>query len=181
MRCLLFATDLLYGSPTGIDPEETMICLPMDGSDHSARPPEKCSKAFTMVELLVVMLILAILMAVALPLYLVAVSSSARRTARYNLHTLITAEEAYRLQSPSHAYTSNLHDLCPLNGPDPAMVLSSCPVGPGSANYVLYLGGQTLPPPDNRPVPTGGVAACAEDPLKDASKYGCFLPGEDSE
>jgi Tfp pilus assembly protein PilE len=138
-----------------------------------------------LVELLVVVLILAILMAVALPLYLVAVSSSARRTARYDLHTLITAEQAYRLQSPGHAYTPNLYDLCPQNGgPDPTMVLSSCPVGPGNVKYTLHLGGETLPSPDNRTVPAGGIAACAVETINgkdDASKYGCFIPGEDSE
>ena len=153
-----------------------------DGPQQYRGAPRAGRRAFTLVEVLVVVLILSILTAVALPLYLSGISTSARRTARYNLQTLITAEQAYRLQSPTHQYAENLDDLCPVSGgPDPLKVLSSCPAGPSSAVYTLYLGGKTLPDPDKRTVPTGSVAACAEDPSGNATKYGCFIPGQDNE
>jgi type IV pilus assembly protein PilA len=52
---------------------------------------------FTLIELLVVVLILAILMAVALPLYLNAVANSENRTCRANLQTIGNAFHANRV------------------------------------------------------------------------------------
>src|SRR5215468_8161298 len=49
---------------------------------------------FTLIELLVVVLILAILMAVALPLYLNAVADSSRKTCRANMQTIANAVQA---------------------------------------------------------------------------------------
>src|SRR5882672_11476819 len=49
---------------------------------------------FTLIELLVVVLILAILMAVALPLYLSAVADSQTKTCRANLQTIANAEQS---------------------------------------------------------------------------------------
>ena len=54
----------------------------------------KKKSGFTLIELLVVVLILAILMAVALPLYLSAVADSQRKTCRANLQTIANAEQA---------------------------------------------------------------------------------------
>ena len=50
---------------------------------------------FTLIELLVVILILAILMAIALPLYLRAVKDSERQTCRSNMQTIAIACQAY--------------------------------------------------------------------------------------
>lgn len=128
-------------------------------------------RAFTLVEMLVVVLILAILMAVALPLYLSAIANSARRTARGNMHTLINAEQVYRLKKET--YTSDLEELVRES------VIDKLPAGPGNTIYTLHTSG-TLP--DGRPVPPGGVAACAQDiTLGPAGDYGCFIPGQDSE
>jgi len=63
---------------------------------------------FTLIELLVVILILAILMAIALPLYLRAVRDSQRQTCRSNMQTIANAEQAYRVRSVGHTYTENL-------------------------------------------------------------------------
>jgi type IV pilus assembly protein PilA len=57
----------------------------------------KNRKGFTLIELLVVVLILAILMAVALPLYLSAVADSERKTCRANMQTIATAVQAWRV------------------------------------------------------------------------------------
>lgn len=130
-------------------------------------------RAFTLVEMLIVVLILAILMAVALPLYLAAISNSARRTARGNLHTIINAEQAYRLKNDH--YTNDPDELQhPVRG-----VIDRWIRGPGSTVYTIHTSG-TLP--DGRPVPPGGVAACAQDTqLGPAGDYGCFIPGQDNE
>lgn len=141
------------------------------------------AKAFTLVELLVVVLILAILMAVALPLYLSAISNSARRTARGNMHTLINAEQVYRLKK--NHYTGTLANLVTND------VIDRLPAGPGNTKYDLYLGvNPDLPSdeqsnsnlPDGRTVPPGSVAACAADTqLGPSGDYGCFIPGQDNE
>jgi type IV pilus assembly protein PilA len=69
-------------------------------------------KGFTLVELLVVVLILAILMAVALPLYLSSVKDSSKKTCRANLQSIANAEQAWKVQHPSStAYTTDLNSL----------------------------------------------------------------------
>lgn len=53
---------------------------------------------FTLIELLVVVLILAILMAVALPLYLSAIADAELKTCRSNMQTIATAVRAYQVK-----------------------------------------------------------------------------------
>jgi type IV pilus assembly protein PilA len=87
-------------------------------------------KGFTLIELLVVVLILAILMAVAMPLYLSAVSDAQKKTCRANMQTIANAVQAARIKSGAADYgtliaggvtTTNLLDLlavpfCPSGG-----------------------------------------------------------------
>ena len=61
-------------------------------------------RGFTLIELLVVILILAILMAIALPLYLRAVRDSNRQTCRSNMQTIANALQAYKVRSVPHLY-----------------------------------------------------------------------------
>ncbi len=94
----------------------------------------KSRKGFTLVELLVVVLILAILMAVAIPAYLNAVSESKRRTCRANMQTLAHAEQAFLLRSTNtgHVYTSQLSDLTTgsqSGTPGDLQALPTCPNG----------------------------------------------------
>jgi len=82
-------------------------------------------KGFTLIELLVVILILAVLMAIALPLYLRAVRDSQRQTCRSNMQTIANAEQAYKVRSPGHQYTT---DLTLLVGPDQDLqAVPQCP------------------------------------------------------
>lgn len=60
---------------------------------------KKTRKGFTLVELLVTVLILAVLMAVALPLYLSAVADSEKKTARSNMQTIANAVQAWKIKS----------------------------------------------------------------------------------
>src|SRR5437016_5888324 len=87
-------------------------------------------RGFTLIELLIVVLILAILMAVALPLYLSAVSDSQKKTCRANLQTIANAVQAARVKAVATDFatiiaagvsTGNLPDLqavpiCPTGG-----------------------------------------------------------------
>src|SRR6266550_2926256 len=75
---------------------------------HIARSKRR---GFTLIELLIVILVLAILMAVALPLYLAAVSDSQVKTCRSNMQTIANAEAAYKTQSTAHTYTTVLTAL----------------------------------------------------------------------
>jgi len=70
-------------------------------------------RGFTLIELLVVVLILAILMAVALPLYLSAVADSEKKTCRANMQTIANAEQAFKVRDAKHQYTETLTDLEP--------------------------------------------------------------------
>lgn len=84
-------------------------------------------RAFTLVELLVVTLIMAVLMAIALPLYMSAVRDSERKTCRHNLQTIANAVEARKvytgepyapIASPLSATLLDLpiEPLCPSGG-----------------------------------------------------------------
>jgi len=68
--------------------------------------PRSNRRGFTLIELLVVVLILSILMAVALPLYLSAVSDAQKKTCRANMQTIANAAQAARVRTASADYTS---------------------------------------------------------------------------
>ena len=88
-------------------------------------------KGFTLIELLIVILVLAILMAVALPLYLSAVSDSQLKTCRSNMQTIANAEQAYKTSNRAHVYTTTLTDLNPN--------LGSTPICPSAGAYSVTI------------------------------------------
>ena len=126
-------------------------------------------KGFTLIELLIVILVLAILMAVALPLYLSAVSDSQLKTCRSNMQTIANAEQAYKTSDPGHAYTTNMADLNPN--------LGSTPICPSAGTYSVTIStGASTANDGVTTVPNGGlVIACS------ATGHGVFAPGIDSE
>ncbi len=97
----------------------------------------KRRKGFTLVELLVVVLILAILMAVAIPAYLAAVKESRRRTCRANMQSIAHAEQAYLIRNPG-GYTADLSAGGPLVGPDKD--LQALPICPEGGTYTVDTG-----------------------------------------
>ena len=126
-------------------------------------------KGFTLIELLIVILVLAILMAVALPLYLSAVSDSQLKTCRSNMQTIANAEQAYKTSDPGHVYTTNIADLNPN--------LGSTPICPSAGTYAVAISnGSSTANDGTTTVPNGGlVISCT------ATGHGVFAPGIDSE
>ena len=125
-------------------------------------------KGFTLIELLIVILVLAILMAVALPLYLAAVADSQLKSCRANMQTIANAEAAYKTADTAHNYTTNLTALNPNLGATPV-----CPSG-GSYSVVISTGTQTAN--NGQTVPAGGlIVACT------STGHGKFAPGIDSQ
>jgi type IV pilus assembly protein PilA len=143
----------------------------------------KCrTKGFTLIELLVVILILAILMAIALPLYLRAVRDSNRQTCRSNMQTVANAEQAYKVRSSGHAYTAAFADLTTgTNGGD----LTSTPVCPENGVYSLALVAPAAGESYTPYVASGSAPAAVTIPQGTVkitcSLHGTFVPGVDSQ
>jgi len=125
-------------------------------------------KGFTLIELLIVILVLAILMAVALPLYLSAVADSQLKTCRSNMQTIANAEQAYKTSAAGHVYTTNLTDL--------NSNLGSTPICPSAGTYSVTISNGSSTANNGNTVPNGGlVISCT------ATGHGVFAPGIDSE
>jgi prepilin-type N-terminal cleavage/methylation domain-containing protein len=125
---------------------------------------------FTLVELLVVVLILSVLMAVALPLYLGAIQSSERATARANMQTLANANASYRLRYG--VYASDMPTL--LQGGDLTQAIS----GPGNPprKYTFLMQGSCdqsgdVGNPNVQNIPQGGFAVQSS-----MATDGCYIP-----
>jgi len=118
-------------------------------------------RGFTLIELLVVVLILAILMSVALPLYLSAVGDSQKKTCRANLQTIANAVLASKIKNNYANYgTIITAGVTVVNLPD----LTAVPKCPTAGAYSLANGSSA----DN----TTFKAVCAN--------HGSFEPGVDS-
>ena len=127
-------------------------------------------KGFTLIELLVVVLILAILMSVALPLYLSAVADSQRKTCRANMQTIANAVQANKVQTQALDYTSYIGSaIGSSNEPD----LKSTPACPSNGTYSIAQGSSG----DN----TTFKVQCSFVPGTNApgSAHGTFEPGVD--
>ena len=123
-------------------------------------------KGFTLIELLIVILVLAILMAVALPLYLAAVSDSQVKTCRSNMQTIANAEAAFKTQDSAHQYTTVLSNL--------NTNLGATPVCPSGGTYSVAIAGAGGGTSNGNAVPAGGlIVSCS------ATGHGTFAPGVD--
>ena len=117
-------------------------------------------RGFTLIELLVVVLILAILMAVALPLYLSAVADSETKTCRSNLQTIANAVQAYRVKN-------RLADYSTITSPTIVIAdLQAVPKCPTGGTYSIAGAGGTGSPT------TSYSVVC--------DKHGFFEPGVSS-
>lgn len=123
--------------------------------------------AFTLIELLIVILVLAILMAVALPLYLAAVTDAQLKTCRANMQTIANAEAAWKTADLTHTYTTTLTNLNANLGATPV-----CPTN-GTYSVVISAGATTS---NGKTVPSGGIMVSCS-----ATGHGTFAPGIDSQ
>lgn len=126
----------------------------------------KNRKGFTLIELLIVILVLAILMAVALPLYLAAVADSQVKTCRANMQTIANAEAAYKTSDSAHVYTTTLSNL--------NSNLGATPVCPSGGTYAVAIGSGSAN--NGTAVPAGGLLVSCT-----ATGHGRFAPGIDSQ
>ena len=117
-------------------------------------------KGFTLIELLVVVLILAILMAVSIPLYLSAVADSQKKTCRANMQTISNAVAAARIRQNALDYSTYIGAVDTTKESD----LSSIPSCPSAGVYSIAAG------------TVGGnfKVACT------IAAHGSFEPGKDS-
>ena len=132
------------------------------------RGQRKSQKGFTLIELLIVILVLAILMAVALPLYLAAVTDSQVKTCRANMQTISNAEAAWKTSDTTHTYTTTLSNL--------NANLGATPVCPSGGTYTVTLSTGSTTANNGGTVPSGGlVVNCS------FTGHGVFAPGIDSQ
>jgi type IV pilus assembly protein PilA len=123
-------------------------------------------KGFTLIELLVVVLILAILMAVALPLYLSAVADSQKKTCRANMQTIANAVAAARVKTGAPdfaAYVGSTITNATVAGLVPD--LNAAPICPNTGVYSIVNGTST-------PANSSFKVSC--------TKHLTFEPGVDS-
>jgi len=119
-------------------------------------------RGFTLIELLVVVLILAVLMAVSIPLYLSAVADSQKKTCRANMQTIANAVQASRVKNNSADYSAFVGAVTVVLEPD----LSSVPTCPLAGAYTVANG--------NSADATTFQVNCS------AAGHGKFQPGLDS-
>jgi type IV pilus assembly protein PilA len=94
---------------------------------------------FTLIELMVVVLIIGILMAIAIPTYLGAQSSAENRAAQSDLHVVLTTELSYFSAHNTFLSTANAPDILALGAAEPALAprfSSTVPTGPASPNTI---------------------------------------------
>jgi type II secretory pathway pseudopilin PulG len=138
--------------------------------------------------MLVVILILAILLSIALPLYQNTIQDSTKKAARTNMQTIATAMAAYQVRSPTHSLPTDINalyappsDLSAVSGPGNRTYTFITSANGGScytpmlvqgtysvANYTL-LPGQFAVESINNGVTSGGTAATSDD--------WCYVPG----
>ncbi len=93
-------------------------------------------RGFTLIELLVVVLILAVLMAVSIPLYLSAVQDSQTKTCRSNMQTIANAVQASRVRGQLTNYSSFVGSVSTTLEAD----LQAIPVCPTAGTYTILNG-----------------------------------------
>jgi len=120
--------------------------------------------AFTLIELLVTVLILAILMAVALPLYLSAVADAEHKTCRSNMQIIAAAVQAWRTKFRN---TSGLPAAMADLNPD-LQGQAQCPNDPnaGDIDYTIEL---------------VGAGPLFRVRCLDTAAHGTFTPGVDNQ
>jgi type IV pilus assembly protein PilA len=108
----------------------------MTGTRSSGPTGRRIRRGFTLIELLVVVLILAVLMAVSIPLYLSAVADSQKKTCRSNMQTIANAVQAARVKGNLPDYGKFVGAVSTTLEAD----LQSIPVCPTAGTYTIANG-----------------------------------------
>ena len=139
-----------------------------------SRPDKKSVQGFTLIELLVVVLILAILMAVALPLYLNAVADSQKKTCRSNMQTIANAVQAKYVQGAGATTYATIAaaGVTPANLPD----LQAAPICPNAGTYTIVTTG-TLNDSTGAANPVPATAYGISCSYTGPPAHGGFIPG----
>ena len=127
------------------------------------KPMRRNRRGFTLIELLVVVLILAILMAVSIPLYLSAVADSQKKTCRANMQTIANTVQAARIKNNTADYSSFVGAVSTTLEPD----LQAVPKCPSGGAYTIANG-------------SSGTASTFKVACDAAAGHGTFEPGVDS-
>lgn len=110
--------------------------------------PTRCSDegGFTLIELMVVLLVLAILLAIAIPTFLGVTVSANDRAAQSNLNTVLTNAKA-QFQSNGQSFTGGTDPVstASLSSEEPSLnYTTGASTGPGSISWAVATGGNGL-------------------------------------
>jgi type IV pilus assembly protein PilA len=121
---------------------------------------------FTLVELLVVIFIISILMAIALPLYLNAMVNASTRTCRANMHGITNAATAWKVRVQAVDFSSlTLSNL--------AVDMGAVPTCPNGGTYAVQVTGTVKDYFGNpQTIPTSGIGVTCSYP-----GHNGFIPG----
>ena len=104
---------------------------------------------FTLVESLMMLLIMAVGMAVSIPLFVSAMNDSKKKQCRSNMQAIANAEEQYKIKAVPHVYTTALTNLV---GDFPVV-----PICPNGGTYSVIISNGTATAQSGQTIPTGGL------------------------
>ena len=130
------------------------------------RQPAKTTRGFTLIELLIVVVIIGILVAIALPKFSNSKERAIVSQMRSDLRNMVTAQESYitdaatyyngPIPAPGMAYGPSLNVTVTLSGVTNTGWAATATSTATSRTCAIYIGTAAAPPPAVQP----GVAAC---------------------
>ncbi len=99
-------------------------------SGRTRRRARARQAGYKLPEVLIATVILSMLLACLLPIYVGSIAEARRRACRANMRTLAEAEQAFKVRSPNHQYTTDLSELIGANAGADLHALPRCPEDP---------------------------------------------------